>query len=1659
MKITLLKPYRKTEVANRVALEEVARMIAEGDAINEVHRIREIYHLMHPHRLDDGRVETSFAGGIKLPRVCFSAEFEHRNNEHCLLNYTGIVVVEVNNLATYDEAISIRDAAKRMPHTMMCFLGGSGRSVKIVCRGEQIQGQAAPVGEEEIARFHEQLYHMARKAYGAQLDVSIETLKPHLYRTVYLSVDPDLGWNEHAIPFYVNNGLEMRENVPNTPDNEALDHFLLPGRGIQRSYRLNYLFILESVLGTYFDLPDEERQAELVMRIATRCLKEGIPMGLAQSMTLEHPVLNTDELLVRKTFQSVYTVEHLKEYQEKHKFRPMKSIPEDALLMMKTEAFLNANYEMRKNVMTGVAQFRERDGRSFDFRDLDQEARNDMTIRAKELGLKSWDKDIDRFIDSTRIEKYDPVNDYLERLPRWDGKDRVTELAKRVPTNQPHWEMYLRIWLLGMVAHWMGRSSLTGNALVPLLIGRQGCGKSSLCRVLLPQELRDYYNDRITFRNEIDLNLGLTSFALINIDEFDKVTQRQQVLLKYLLSTADVKFRPPYGKTVKQYRRYASFIATTNEKKPLNDPTGSRRFVCVEVTGDIDFSDTINHMQLYAQLRQQVIDGERYWLNDEETQILNAENERFQRVNALEEMIAETFRKPASDGEGAWWTLGEVSEKLKSRYRQQDLRQLSFAALGRVMNYARFGFESKRRTQGMVYRLVERLLLFFCLLLPTTWAKAATFGEKSMINLTLTDGLAGETVRNIMTDHNGYVWIATTGGVSIYNGQQLMTLRIQRSEEEHTQKQARGYYRGHILEVFDLCETRDHTVYAATEGGLYRLATVSGEFEHILPEVERPLGLLAVGDTVYIAGEQGLLIYDGKHLKHKDIGASRKGLDNVVRHYVVDEKGALWFLGRHDLNCYDPKTGAFTNYNLLDALDGRQSLTQFAIYNDKFFIGTRSNGLYVYDMSTRKAHHVDGVGKIVMTVQKSSDGLIAVATDGTGACLLNPETEQVVEQFSMGLSGMNRLPTNALYCFYRDANGVNWFGTVRCGLVYTPYNSGLFLPYRPDGLPIVDMNVRSFLIRGSQSVIGLQNGLWFIDSERHLRRYFSAEELGGHIVNNVGWWQGAYYIGMFDGGVRKLDPQTATITHQTFSSLLAKTSVGDIKAAPDGSLWIGSSDGLFIISQDGTVRQMTEQNSHILGGIIIDITFDREGNGWLTGTKGLSLYSVASRDIVEADFPPGFFHHEPYMRGILGHDDLIYMRNGPQLFYTTTKMERFGELQLPVSLMDRWCRGMVDDRKGQLWLASERGLLGIDYDGHGLIQIGEGEGLIGSNLSEVRIDGDSMLWVATSEGLYYTSYPALKQRKDHINHRMTLYNIRVGSYLINPKEMSRVTEEKEIRLKWNLVSQVLQADPLLLDYARQQGRFYEYRVDDGDWILLDDNEPIVVRHLMMGNHQLTLRMAGVKSTETVYQVKVVPSFWAIFELVFILSMVLIQWLWWRYRSYTKQVISEHHLTEQALIEELEELTPLASSDCDTTDYSALDISLDAGEGSGKYQKVKIDEDECAQIVSRMKEYLERERVYTNADLKMKDLAAVLHLSAPKLSQVFNIYLKENYYEFINRYRLNEFKRLIEAGEYKRFTITALSEQCGFKRSNFFSTFRKVEGVTPVEYLRKQGIRV
>ena len=709
MKVTLLKFSRNKQVINRLDLQELADMIRQNPEERKVFDLRLNYQFMKPERQLDGQITIDGKHVVGLPRICFAVEGDNYKGQHRIINYNGLVVIEVNGLKQYEDAVVIRNQAAKMDETLMAFLGASGKSVKIVCRGELFkeEGEGLPKDEADIRQFHLNLYNTARKAYQNQFDIDIQYLEPTLERTVYLSADPEMYFNPETRPFKADTKKhDQQEPTPISWESSQL----MPGRSITRTYHFNWLFIVKQVLGEYFELPDEDRQMQLLMRIASMCLDQGIPLSHAQGMTLEHPVLNTDPELVKNVFSAVYDVALQEGYREKHKIRPLKSVPDDLIQTMRTEIFLNANFDMRKNLMTGVAEYRYKYSEDQIFKPLTVEVRNDMTLQAIEQGIKGWDQNVNRFIESTRIEQYDPVNNWLNKLPKWDGHDYIADLAKRVPTDQPHWEKYLRFWLVGMVAQWReSDKQLTGNALTPLLIGRQGCGKTRFCKILLPPELRDYYNDKLNFKNEFDLNIALTSFALINIDEFDQTTNSQQIVLKYLLSSSDVKFRPPYGKTIKQYRRYTSFIGTTNQLQPLVDPTGSRRFVCVGIPKDqnIDYTDDLNHRQVFAQALHLFNNGERFWLNDDEIQTLIKENEPYQRTIDLVEMIGETFRKP-KEGEGRWWGTNEILNLLAEKYNYFDRKKTSPTTLGRAMNNYRFSFKNRYVNGLSEYWLMEK---------------------------------------------------------------------------------------------------------------------------------------------------------------------------------------------------------------------------------------------------------------------------------------------------------------------------------------------------------------------------------------------------------------------------------------------------------------------------------------------------------------------------------------------------------------------------------------------------------------------------------------------------------------------------------------------------------------------------------------------------------------------------------------------------------------------------------------------------------------------------------------------------------------------------------------------------------------------------------------
>ena len=133
----MLKISRKKLVVNRLELLKIADLIRNNPDASMVSELRLNYQFFNPQRQNDGQIVVDSQDHVvNLPRILFAAECMNYKEMQKRVRYNGLVVVEVNGLKTYEEAVSIRNLVARMDETVMTFLGASGKSVKIICRGE-----------------------------------------------------------------------------------------------------------------------------------------------------------------------------------------------------------------------------------------------------------------------------------------------------------------------------------------------------------------------------------------------------------------------------------------------------------------------------------------------------------------------------------------------------------------------------------------------------------------------------------------------------------------------------------------------------------------------------------------------------------------------------------------------------------------------------------------------------------------------------------------------------------------------------------------------------------------------------------------------------------------------------------------------------------------------------------------------------------------------------------------------------------------------------------------------------------------------------------------------------------------------------------------------------------------------------------------------------------------------------------------------------------------------------------------------------------------------------------------------------------------------------------------------------------------------------------
>ena len=389
-------------------------------------------------------------------------------------------------------------------------------------------------------------------------------------------------------------------------------------------------------------------------------------------------------------------------------------------LMQEVTAFLTSRYRFRFNVLTEETEVANIENNLPDahlrYAKVDERWMNSLSMEAIETGIDCWDRDIQRFVRSRRISEYHPFTAYFEQLSEWDGTDRVSALARRVSDN-PVWVNGFHRWMLGLSAQWMqfhpdtnnanrANSINRANSVAPLLVSsRQGLGKSTFCRLLMPDALKAYYTESYDLGSPASAEAKLAACGLINLDEFDKLSASKMPLLKNLMQASALNIRKAYKRSASALPRIASFIGTSNREDLLVDRTGSRRFLCVSLEHAIDCITPVEHEQLYAQLKAELLSGKRSWFNKEEEQAIQQHNALFYKHIPEEEVFRLCFRFATQEDhpqEVLTLSATQLFERMKAAH-PSVMRGMTAYSLSRIL--PQLG-ERVHTAKGNVYRVV-----------------------------------------------------------------------------------------------------------------------------------------------------------------------------------------------------------------------------------------------------------------------------------------------------------------------------------------------------------------------------------------------------------------------------------------------------------------------------------------------------------------------------------------------------------------------------------------------------------------------------------------------------------------------------------------------------------------------------------------------------------------------------------------------------------------------------------------------------------------------------------------------------------------------------------------------------------------------------------------
>lgn len=910
-------------------------------------------------------------------------------------------------------------------------------------------------------------------------------------------------------------------------------------------------------------------------------------------------------------------------------------------------------------------------------------------------------------------------------------------------------------------------------------------------------------------------------------------------------------------------------------------------------------------------------------------------------------------------------------------------------------------------------------------------------------NISIADGLSDLVVNTIYKDSLGYVWIGTNTSLERFDGIRL---------KHYLTKGASAAQK----RVYAVAEGAGGELWIGTGVGLWRLNKQQEVLERIAPdEIDTPVNALLYDGrgTLYIGTDRGLFYYREGKIRHFLVEKNVLSLSNRVKQMSFGRDRTLWMATGKGLARMELEVGKMLFYPYAA---GFSTVTTIG---DDVYLGTMTQGLLAFDRRTGTFRPYLNVGcPVISTLSSDGKDLLYVGTDGNGAHFISVSRAGIVRSFVHRAGGSESIHSNSVYSLLVDRDGLIWFGFYQLGFDYTLHQNRLFDVYRYCNLfDSKEVSVRTFSFHDDEKLIGTREGLFFIDERNQRFRSYGVPQLRAKLILSSCYWNGAYYIGTYGGGMYVLYPKDMQLNdfYPDLPNPFLHGHIFCIRPDGKGNLWIGTSDGVFCYNGKEMKMHYTSAQSKLPEGNVYEIFFDSSGKGWICTEEGMCIWEPSSRSLKTDVFPSGFIHKEK-VRMIYedASHHLYFLPEKGNLFVSDLSMETYQRVSERL-LSDKTLMSVIEDRKGWLWITTNYGM--YRYDKKNLvIPYGISDGIpsqIFINCQSVK-DEEGGLWFGNSKGLL--SLQPESARVPSPNYKLAISDVKVnGALLTGRTDRNGVWRELVLdgAQKNNIVFQI---SPL--NYMIPTDVSYEYMLEGESehWIQVQEVSEVSFYNLRSGIYRFRVRAIGYPESEVSVRIQIASAFdWKIWS-----GLILLLGCLGGIGMIILSRRKKNGQPEEAGIQaELPVAVPLVELPGKEVVSQEVQEPVEYGEvvpelHTEKYKTNKVSEVECKRLFKKLEYEMKYHKPYKNPELKIADLAQSIHSTPHVLSYIFNQYLKKNYYDYINDYRVEEFKELVVREEYSKYTLNALAEACGFSsRASFFRYFKKSTGITPNEYIR------